>query len=394
MEREVSLRYGYLNIIIDATILCRWRHTKGGQQRYTRELLRHLGAIPTHDQYILWFNFAHPANWPLYQQTIADLAGTGLAYRPVVCRIPALLLNPLRVPVEVFTGRADVMHVPHTGCPSTGRAKLVVTIHDLVYYDHPECFVQDTKGWKRIAERIAGQATLILTVSEYARGTIIERLGVHPERVRAIYHGVSPVFLREVAGIPFEETQARFGIRRPYILFVGTVQPNKNLKRLVEAFDILRRSELKGWQLVIAGQQGWLTEPIFATVEARDCRQDVIWTGYVDDEVLASLYRGAEAFVLPSLLEGFGIPAIEAMSCGTPVVASKTGSLPEVVGNAGILVDPYSTEDIARGILRAATDQSLRADLIAHGYNRVRLFRWERTARETVAAYRDAAQMS
>jgi glycosyltransferase involved in cell wall biosynthesis len=305
-----------------------------------------------------------------------------------------MLLNPLRVPVEVFTGRADVIHVPHAGCPSTWRAKQVVTIHDLVYYDHPECFDQDTQSWKRIAERIARQATLILTVSEYTRGTIMERLGVRPERVRAIYHGISPAFFQEAEGVPFEETQARFGIRRPYILFVGTVQPNKNLKRLVEAFDILRRSELRGWQLVIVGQQGWLTEPIFATVEARGCRQDVIWTGFVDDEVLASLYRGAEIFVLPSLLEGFGIPAIEAMSCGTPVVASKTGSLPEVVGDAGVLVDPYSPEDIARGILKVATDQSLREDLIAHGYSRARLFRWERTARETVAAYRDAAQIA
>jgi glycosyltransferase involved in cell wall biosynthesis len=382
-----------VRIVIDATVLCRRRHTKGGQQRYTRELLRHLDTVGWDDSYVVWFNFAHPANWPLYQQVQADLARTKLTYRSVVCRIPALLLNPLRVPVEVFTGPADVLHVPHTGCPSTWRAKRVVTIHDLVYYDHPECFSQNTEVWKRVARRIARRATLILTVSEYARGTIMERLGVRPERVRAIYHGVSPAFLRAIPGVSVEETLARFGIRRPYVLFVGTVQPNKNLPRLLEAFDLLRRSELRGWQLVLVGQRGWLTEPIFATVEARGLQRDVVWTDFVSDEALASLYRGAEVFVLPSLLEGFGIPAIEAMSCGTPVVASKTGSLPEIVGDAGVLVDPYSPEDIAQGISRAATNPSLRAQLIVRGRMRAEAFRWERTARETVAAYHDAARM-
>lgn len=383
-----------MRVIIDATLLCRRRHTKGGQQRYARELLRHLDTAALDSEYVLWFNFTHPANLPLYKEALADVARTKLRYRTVLCRIPAQLLNPLGVPVEVFTGLADVFHVPYSACPATWRAKRVVTIHDLVYFDHPEYFSQDTEKWKHGVTRVARRATLILTVSEYVRGRIIGVLDIPPERVRAIYHGVSPVFLREIEDPPFEETRARFGVRRPYILCVGTVQPNKNIVRLLEAFDLLRRSELRGWQLVIAGQSGWMTEPIFAAVEALGLQKDVVFTGFVPDEVLVGLYRFSNLFILPSLSEGFGIPAIEAMACGTPVVASKTGALPEIVEDAGVLIDPYSPEDIARGIYQAATDQALRADLIARGRSRASLFRWERTARETVAAYRDAARMS
>lgn len=382
-----------MRIIIDGTILCRWRHTKGGQQRYVRELLRHLDTVETDARYVVWFNFTHPANLPLYRQVLADLSRTRLRYRTLLCRIPALLLGALRVPVEAFAGQADVFHAPSSTCPWTWRAKRVVTIHDLAYFDLPECFSQDIERWKREVRKIGQKATLVLTVSEYVRGTIIERLGVAPERVRAVYHGVSPVFLRETLDERFEGTRERFGIRQPYILFVSTVQPNKNVVRLLEAFDLLRRSELRGWQLVIAGQPGWLTDPIFAVVQGRRLQGDVVFTGFVEDGVLAGLYRHAEVFVLPSLSEGFGIPAIEAMACGTPVVASKTGALPEIVGDAGVLIDPYSPEDIARGIYQAATDRTLRAGLIARGRSRLSLFRWERTAMETVAAYRDATRM-
>jgi glycosyltransferase involved in cell wall biosynthesis len=379
-----------MRVIIDATLLCRWRHTKGGQQRYARELIKHLDTVETDGEYVIWFNFTHPANMPLYRAVLADLSRTRLSYRPVLCRVPPQLLRPLRVPIEAFTGRADVFHAPYSACPSTWRARRVVTIHDLAYFDHPELFNQAIDKWKREVTTIVRRATLIITVSEYVRGEIIERLGVPPDRVRVIYHGVSSVFHRTTPAIPFEEIRTRFGIRGPYVLFVSTVQPNKNVMRLLEAFDLLRRSELRGWQLVIAGQPGWLTESVFSAVEARGLREDVVFTGFVDDEVLAGLYRQSEAFVLPSLAEGFGIPAIEAMACGTPVVASKTGALPEIVGDAGVLIDPFSAEDIARGICEAATDQTARGRLIARGRRRASLFRWERTARETVAAYRDA----
>ncbi len=383
-----------MRVIIDASVLSLRRYTKGGQQQYTRQLLRHLDTIDSDVSYVLWFNFINPANLPLYERARRELAPTRLDYRAVHCRIPPQILELLRVPVEIFAGWADVFHAPTAASYATRRAKYVVTIHDLAYFDHPECFdFPDIERCKRHVMRLANRAAMVLTVSEHARGTIIERLGVPAERVRAIYHGVSGIFWDEAVEGSFATVQERFGIRRPYILFVSTVQPNKNVVRLLEAFDLLRRGELRGWQLVVGGQPGWMTEPIFAKAEALSLGRDVVFTGYVEEEILPILYRNAEVFVLPSLVEGFGIPVIEAMACGIPVVVSKTGALPEISGDAGVLVDPYSSEDIARGVLQAVGDQALRDQLIVRGRARARQFRWEETARKTVAAYRDAVQM-
>ncbi len=383
-----------MRIIIDASVLCLRRYTRGGQQRYTRELLRHLATADAGDSYVVWFNFINPANRPLYEAARRDLAETPLSHRTVRCPIPPQILEPLGVPLEVFTGPADVFHAPTAAAYSTRRARRVVTIHDLAYFDHPECFdFPDIERCKRHVKRLANRSALVLTVSEHARGTIIERLGVAPQRVRAIYHGVSRVFYEGQSAVPFPVLEERFGIRKPYLLFVSTVQPNKNVGRLLEAFDLLRRRELRGWQLVLAGQRGWLAEPIFAKADALGLGRDALFTGYVEEALLPGLYQQAEAFVLPSFVEGFGIPVIEAMACGTPVVISKTGALPEIAGDAGILVDPYSSEDIARGMLRAVTDRSARQQLVALGGARAAGFRWEKTARETVMAYHDAAGM-
>lgn len=383
-----------MKIAIDASVLCLRRYTKGGQQRYTRELLRHLDTVDSDDSYVFWFNFINPANLLLYEQARREVSQTKLRYRIVRCPIPPQLLEPLRVPVDVLTGSPDIFHAPTAAAYSTRNAKYIVTIHDLAYFDHPECFdFPDIERCKRHVKRLANRATMVLTVSEHARGTIVERLGVPPHRVRAIYHGVSRVFYEEIAHISFEMLQGWFGIRRPYILFVSTIQPNKNVVRLLEAFDLLRRAELRGWQLVLAGQRGWLAESIFAKAEDLRLDRDVVFTGFVEEEILPVLYRHAELLVLPSLVEGFGIPAIEGMACGTPVVVSKAGALQEIVGDAGVLVDPYSPQDIARGILQVATDQRLRDRLVGLGRARAGRFCWKQTARETVAAYHNAAQM-
>lgn len=379
-----------MRVIVDATILClRW-HTKGGQQRYVRELLRHLGDAAPEDEFLVWCNFTRGANLPLYQELLRDLDRTRLRYRPVLCRVPPQILNGLRVPVDRLTGGGDALHVPVAAMRPTRRARRIVTIHDLAWFDHPECFAfADVARAKREVAELARRADLVLTVSEHARRTILERLGVGPDRVRAIYHGVSEILFDPARHASPEAVRARYGIREPYLLFVSTVQPNKNLVRLLEAFDLLRRGELKGWQLVIAGQRGWMADPIYARAEALGLGSDVVFTGFVEEQVLPTLYRQAALFVLPSLIEGFGIPVIEAMASGVPVVVSSGGALPEVVGDAGVIVDPYVTEEIARGILALAQDAALRQTLAARGRARAARFRWEETARQTAAAYRD-----
>lgn len=207
------------------------------------------------------------------------------------------------------------------------------------------------------------------------------------DKVSVIPIGVSALFRCAEA----EETSAvleRYGIRRPYILYLGSSEPRKNLRRLVEAFAQLN-AWAQEWTLVIAGSQSWQTAPLMATIQHLKLEQRLQFPGAIADRDLPALYRGADLFVFPSLFEGFGLPVLEAMACATPVVTSTVSSLPEIVGDAGILVDPYDTSAIAAGMRRLLEDRGLAFELAARGVARARRFTWERTARETAAVYEE-----
>jgi glycosyltransferase involved in cell wall biosynthesis len=381
-----------MRVIIDATPLCLRQYTKGGVQRYLRNLLLHLDRVSGEIEYVIWSSFIHPANRPLYRRFCEEMGRTALRYRMCSLRLPPQLLNSLRLPVELFTGQADAMHVAIAFPPPLRRARSILTIHDLAYLEHPECFItQDVESWKRKFEREKQHTAMIITVSEYTRGAVIERLGVAPERVRAIYHGISPVFQEEASGADWSTVSAALGIREPYILFVGTIQPNKNLIRLLDAYVRVRQTGFAEHQLLMVGQRGWLSDSIYTHAASLAQTHPIRFTEYVADEVLATLYRRAEVVVLPSLCEGFGIPVIEAMACAVPVVVSRTGALPEVVAGAGRLVDPYSVESIAEGIGEVLSDRRLREWMVERGQARAAQFSWERMARETVEVYRQVA---
>ena len=381
-----------MRVIIDATLLCLRQYTKGGVQRYLRNLLLHLDTAEGSAEFVLFFSFIHPANLPLFRAVCGDVARTGLDCRIVSPRIPPQVFNALHIPVEVFTGRADVMHTPIAFPAPLWRARSVLTIHDLAYLEHPECFIpRHVAIWKRKVMRAIDRAARIIAVSEYSKAAVVERLGVPPERVRAIYHGISPVFRSKEDGEEWREVARRLGLERPYILFVGTIQPNKNVQRLLDAFVRIGRMGFPEHCLVLVGQRGWLSEPIYEYANRLGLGGRLIFTEYVEDPTLVTLYRHADVFVLPSLCEGFGIPIIEAMACGTPVVASNTGALPEVVADAGVLVDPYSAKAIAEGLAEVLSTPGLRERMVARGARRVADFTWERAARETIAVYREVA---
>ena len=205
-----------------------------------------------------------------------------------------------------------------------------------------------------------------------------------------IAHGVNAAMMRPTDA-DIAATLARYDIMPPYVLALGTVQPRKNLARLVAAFAAMRAAGLPH-TLVIVGRAGWLTDTIHAEVATRGLREHVQFTGYVPDADLPALYSGADAFAFVSLYEGFGMPALEAMACGTPVVAANTSSLPEVVGDAGVLVDPTDVAAIAASLTRVIADGALRARLIAAGRVRAARFTWERCARETLAVLEAAVR--
>jgi Glycosyltransferase len=284
----------------------------------------------------------------------------------------------------------DIYHQPNY-IPHVFTGKTITTVHDMSYRAFPQYHPRSRVFLLRAFEDRLRKADRIITDSQYSRQEIVEMLRVSQESVTVIYLGAGSQY-RPIAVSSDKklELQSRYALPERYLLYVGTIEPRKNLERLIEAFYLYRQEEIGAEvKLVLAGGKGWLYEDIFAQVKVLHLEQDVIFTGYVPDEDLLSLYNMALAFVYPSLYEGFGLPPLEAMSCGVPVISSNTSSIPEVVGDAGILIDPYRTEDIAEAIGKLASSESLRDELSWRGIQRSRLFSWKQCAIETLQVYRE-----
>jgi glycosyltransferase involved in cell wall biosynthesis len=295
----------------------------------------------------------------------------------------------------VLTGPIDVFYSPDFLLPPlVGGVRTLLTIHDLSFLRHPETFPSALHDYLVAAvPKSAERADRILTDSEWTRRDVIELLDVPADRVSALHLGVSRLFGAEPKPPGTDATaerarlQAAYGlVPGPFVLAVGTVQPRKNLLRLVQAIDIVRETpgdQTQAVNLVIAGSPGWLAEPIFAAAKQRDYVQML---GFVAEADLPALYRQAQALAYPSLYEGFGLPPLEAMACGTPVIASRASSLPEAVGDAGLLIGPTDVDDMAQALARVLSDEDLRAELRTKGLQRAASFTWQRTAEEWLAA--------
>jgi glycosyltransferase involved in cell wall biosynthesis len=245
---------------------------------------------------------------------------------------------------------------------------------------------------KLTVRRTARRAARIATVSEYSRQDLLRTYRLPPEKVAVTYNGIESHFAPQPSSAnEAEEIRRRFGIERDFLLAVGSLQPRKNLVRLIRAYARLRAEHDDfTHQLAIVGRKLWLTDEIFAEVKRQQWAKDVILTDYVADEDLPRLYRAATAFVYPSLFEGFGLPPVEAMACGTPVVTSNTSSLPEVTGEAALLIDPHSEEDLTRALLSIVRDDALRAKLRAAGIEQAKKFTWREAAEKTLRLYRES----
>ena len=303
----------------------------------------------------------------------------------------SLLRSLFCMPVGLRTERIDVFHgLDQLGIPLFTRgAKYVVTIHDVIPLILPQFvtlkhhLVVSSALW-----RVSRQADVVIAPSEVTREDIVRHLGVARDRIVVIPWGCEDRF--RPVGDPerLEAVRKKYGLPSRYLLFVSTLEPKKNLVTLLRAFALLRASRPDhDLRLVAAGRKGWLYDDIFEAVDALGLREDVIFTGFVDDDDLPDLYRGALLFVFPSLYEGFGLPILEAMASGIPVIASNTSSIPEVAGDAAMLVDPRNPEAIAEGIARVLSDEGLRAELQRRGLARAKEFSWETVAQKTLDVY-------
>ena len=330
---------------------------------------------------------AHPSGIAAYSHELMQgLASTYGQDRFVYCYRPKQYRNALKsirsnVSRRVLipglpTFRADVFHALNQRVDKRPARKVVSTFHDLFVitgeYSTPEFRARFTKQARQAAER----SDLIIAVSQFTANQVSDLLKVESQRIRVIPHGVKT---------PSEHTETQ---RDKTVLFVGALQARKNLKRLIEAFEVLP----KPWRLVLAGApNGFKAEEILQRIEASPCRDRIDLTGYVSRERLDDLYARASIFAFPSLDEGFGIPVLEAMSCGVPVITSDGSALRELAHGAALLVNPKSVSDIAEGLRQLIQQEDLRGQLIQAGRQRAAGFSWENTVRETYRAYRELA---
>lgn len=271
-------------------------------------------------------------------------------------------------------------------CPS------VVTVYDLSFLLYPDRFKRAKRFYLSLFTRLsARKARRIIAISESTKRDVVRLLGVPPDKVEVVYCGLDDAF-RPLAEDQVAAFRSERGLSERFILFVGTIEPRKNVTRLIEAFANLLTCQLADLKLVIGGAKGWFYEDVFARAEELGLEGQVMFPGYIPASELPLWYNAAELFVYPSLYEGFGLPPLEAMACGTPVVTANTSSLPEVVGEAGLTVAPLDVEGLAEAMRRVLNDATLRREMRERGLQRAQSFSWTKTARETVQVYRRAME--
>lgn len=347
-----------------------------GTEHYSYQLIRHLVALDIRHHYRLYFN-QPPAT--------AELDAAHVEHR--VIPFPRLWTH-VRLSWEMLQRPPDLLFVPAHVLPLIHPRRSVVTVHDLGYLYYPEAYPASARLYLDLSTRYnVRAATLVIADSEATCRDLIRHYHVSSQKIAVVYPGLGREFRPVHESATLQRVRNRYALPAHYILYVGTVQPRKNLERLVEA--CAHNAALP--HLVIAGRKGWLCERIFRRVEELEAADRVHFSGYVAQEDLPALLSSARCFVMPSLYEGFGLPVLEAMACGTPVVCSTAGSLPEVAGDAALLVDPLDVNALADALERVSSEESLRAELIARGFRRVECFSWERCAQEVLAALERAS---
>lgn len=355
----------------------------GGNETYIRGVIEGLNEAPQH-RYCIYVTDARNA------ATVKELCPA--AETRVLGHSGALARLGYQLAWHARRDRVQVLHTQYVA--PFFSPPIVVMIHDLSFRRHPEWFgAAERLRFELTVPWTARRAARVLTVSEFSRNDIIEHLRIDPAKVKVSYNRIHDRFRRATPDA-MREAQDTFGIRAPYVLAVGNLQPRKNLPRLITAWQRLReRDPAFAPQLVIVGRKAWLfDETLREGASSRDAA-DILFTDYVPDELLPALYGGATVFVYPSMFEGFGLPPLEAMACGTPVVVSNTTSLPEVCGAAAEYVDPLQVESIAAGIEAVWRNPALRAQRSAAGLEQAEKFRTNALASVTVRAYEEAAAL-
>lgn len=378
-----------MHVAIDYTAAVRQR---AGIGRYTRNLVRALAELDRTNHYTLfvaggWGDGDGLGDWPdnfeVRSVAVSD-------------RVLNILWQRLRVPfpIQAFTGGVDLFHSPDFVLPYLGRTPALLTVHDLSFLRVPQHFVPGFREYlERAVSRGVARAQHILADSESTRNDLIELMGTPSEKVTVVYPGVEKRFTHVENPQILADAIERYRLPHRFVLGLGTLQPRKNFEGLIDAFSRLlgHRSGTQAvtdLHLVIGGGPGWMAEEINHRVRQHGLEDRVHLVGFVRDEDLPAVYSLASVFAFPSWYEGFGLPVLEAMACGTPVVAANNSSLPEVVGESGLLVNAGAPEELAAALMKLLTDEPLRTELVASARKHCGHFLWEDAGRAVAGLYR------
>ncbi len=354
---------------------------------YVRNLLRQLGRQDTTNEYVV---FCRGVDC----DTIEEL---GPRFRAVVETAgPYSIAEQFALPTALRREGAELFHAPHYVLPPLTPCRSVVTIHDCIHLRFPQ-YLPSKLGYAYARAQMwtaTHRAGRVITVSEASKRDILRYFRVPESRIDVIYNAIDDRFWQEPPADEVARVRERYRLTAPFVLYAGNIKPHKNLERLIEAFHLMRHDspDLAHVQLLIIGDEISKYATLRRAVHRHKLHKHVRFFGFVSDQTLAALYRLANVFVFPSLYEGFGLPPLEAMASGTPVITSNVSSLPEVVGDAALMIDPYEPKAIADAMQRVLTDAALRADLRARGLARAREFSWERSIRRVREIYDEVMQ--
>lgn len=360
-------------------------HQRAGLGRYAASLARAL--VPIVGERLALFYNRESGGQPPAGLGALPARTVKLGYKP--WRMLVWLGHLARVGFDRYLPQAELFHATEHLLPYFRALPAILTVHDLVFLHLPQHHKPLNRWFLRLAMPLfCRRADHLIAVSAHTRDDLLRTYGLSSDRITVVHEAAEACFQPQPPA-QVSEVLARYGIPRRYLLSVGTIEPRKNLSRLLAAFEALHAQGLTD-ALVHVGRRGWLVDDFFQSLRRSPVRHAFRWLDAVNDETLAALYSGAQAFVLVSEHEGFGLPVVEAMACGAPVVCSSSSSLPEVAGQAALLVDPRHVDAIATGLRQVLQDEVLASRLRQNGLLRARQFSWERTAKATLAVYEQA----
>lgn len=352
---------------------------------YVRNVLKELARQDQANEYVL---ICRPDDLGFVAELGPNFAGIPDGSEPYS------IAEQVSIPLDLRRHRVDLFHEPHYVLPPLVPCPAVVTIHDCIHLRFPQYLPNKLAHVyaRTFLWTATHQADRIITVSEASKRDILQYFNIPPEKIEVIYNGIDERFWTPPSDEEMERVRQRYQLTDPFILYAGNIRPHKNLERLIDAVHQLRHGGFEQLRLLIIGDEISRYATLRRAVHRHKLHKHVRFLGFVPDHTLAALYRLASVFVFPSLYEGFGLPPLEAMASGTPVVTSNVSSLPEVVGDAALLVDPYDCEAIAGAIRMALSDEALRADLRTRGLARAKEFSWAKAAARVRKIYAEVAE--